>query len=91
MVLVAISAEFAGLLPTQKPGTVSKIPTLIDPPYRACGAALVVAATSEAELQETAIEAATKAVPKDRKRRCRNRFFITFSFVNARIASQTSP
>ena len=83
MVLVAMSAEFAGLLPTQNPGSVSKIPTLIDPPYRACGVALVVAATREAELQDTAIDAATRAVPRVRKRWCRNRFFITFSFVNA--------
>jgi hypothetical protein len=28
-----MSAELAGLLPTQKPGKVSKIPTFISPPY----------------------------------------------------------
>ena len=32
-VRVAMSAEFAGLLPTQKPGKVSKIPTFTSPPY----------------------------------------------------------
>jgi hypothetical protein len=32
MVRVAMSAEFAGLFPTQKPGKLSKIPTLMLPP-----------------------------------------------------------
>jgi hypothetical protein len=32
IVLVAINAELAGLLPTQKPGSVSKIPTVMAPP-----------------------------------------------------------
>lgn len=39
---VAINAELAGLLPTQNPGSVSKIPTVISPPFVGVGTGVVV-------------------------------------------------
>lgn len=39
---LAISAEFAGLFATQKPGKESKIPTFTSPPYRGFGRVVVV-------------------------------------------------
>jgi len=66
-VRVAISAEFAGLLATQKPGMVSKIATLMSPP------AFGVVGVDDARIQdestvETTIVAATAAPMRRNKR-----------------------
>ena len=51
-----MSAELAGLLPTQKPGKVSKIPTLSAPPYVGCSVTTeVVVVDDEESVHDAAI------------------------------------
>jgi hypothetical protein len=57
MVRVAMRAELAGLLPTQKPGRLSKMPTLISPPYRAGGVEVVDDAASFSDEHDIATTA----------------------------------
>jgi hypothetical protein len=76
MLRLAIRAEFAGLLPTQKPGSVSKMPTLISPPYVACGAFVVVALTVVAAPHEMASDTVTSPVI-----RFRNRVVLSVDFT----------
>ena len=64
---VAMRAELAGLLPTQKPGKVSKIPTLTSPPYFAADGLAAAWLPVEATV-EIAIAVAT-ATPTRRNTR----------------------